>query len=286
MEIFIAAWYSLLLDGIYRSTDGGVNWTKIYTSASDERRIELAARLQIRIWFMLLVQDNNAPNTDGIKKVMSTTDATAGTPTWTTLTTPNWCDQGSMSTDFTRGQAWYDLIAAVDPADANTLFIGGVDIMKSSNAGTSWSQNTRWSTAGCSGSQIHADNHMIVFKPGSSTEFLVGNDGGIYRTTDGGTNYTSRINSYNVTQYYACAIHPTTTNYFLAGAQDNGTQKFTTAGINATSTASGGDGAFCHIDQTDGVTQITSYVYNNYYVSLNEWQYIYIKIFWKHRFIY
>ena len=109
---------------------------------------------------------------------------------------------------------------------------------------------------------------MIVFKPGSSTEFLVGNDGGIYRTTDGGTTITSRVTGYNVTQYYACAIHPATTNYFLAGAQDNGTQKFSTAGINATSTASGGDGAFCHIDQTDGVTQITSYVYNNYFVSL------------------
>ena len=109
---------------------------------------------------------------------------------------------------------------------------------------------------------------MIVFKPGSSTEFLMGNDGGLYRTTDGGTNITSRVTGYNVTQYYACAIHPTTTNYFLAGAQDNGTQKFTTAGVNATSTASGGDGAFCHIDQTDGNIQITSYVYNNYYVSV------------------
>ena len=76
---------------------------------------------------------------------MATSDATAGTPTWTTLTIPNWCDQGSMNTDFTRGQGWYDLIAAVDPSDANTLFIGGVDIMKTTNAGTSWAQSTRWS---------------------------------------------------------------------------------------------------------------------------------------------
>ena len=257
----------LTTDGIYRSTDGGSNWTKIYTSASDEERIELACAPTDQDRIYALLQDNNAPNTDGIKKVMSTGDATAATPTWNTLTTPNWCDQGSASTDFTRGQAWYDLIASVDPSNANNVFIGGVDILKSTDGGTTWTQVSRWAGA-CSGVQIHADNHMIVFKPGSSTEFLIGNDGGIYRTADGGTTITSRVTGYNVTQYYACAIHPTTTNYFLAGAQDNGTQKFTTAGINATSTATGGDGAFCHIDQTDGTVQITSYVYNNYYVSL------------------
>jgi len=250
-------------DGIYRSADGGVNWTKIYTSAVDEQRIELACAPTNANTIYAVVQ----ANTNGLKKLMSTTDATVATPTWNTLTTPNWCDQGSTSTDFTRGQAWYDLIAAVDPSDANTLFIGGVDILKTTTAGASWIQVSRWS-GGCSGAQIHADNHMIVFKPGSSTEFLIGNDGGIFRTTDGGTNITSRVSGYNVTQYYACAIHPTTTNYFLAGAQDNGSQKFSSVGINATSTASGGDGAFCHIDQTDGTVQITSYVYNNYYVSL------------------
>ena len=251
-------------DGIYRSTDGGVNWTKIYTSASDEMRVELACAPSNQNVIYALLHDND---NDGIKKVMSTTDATVATPTWNTLTTPNWCDQGSASTDFTRGQAWYDLIAAVDPSNANNVFIGGVDILKTTDGGTTWSQVSRWAGA-CTGAQIHADNHMIVFKPGSSTELLIGNDGGIYRTTDGGTTITSRVSSYNVTQYYACAIHPTLSNYFLAGAQDNGSQKFSTAGINTTSTASGGDGAFCHIDQTDGNIQITSYVFNNYYVSV------------------
>ena len=131
-------------DGIYRSTDGGANWTKIYTSASDEERIELACAPTNLNVIYAIVQDNNAPNTMGIKKLMSTTDATVATPTWNTLTTPSWCDQGSASTDFTRGQAWYDLIAAVDPADANTVYVGGVDVLKSTNAGTSWTQVSRW----------------------------------------------------------------------------------------------------------------------------------------------
>jgi PKD repeat protein len=55
----------------------------------------------------------------------------------------------------------------------------------------------------------------------------------------------------------------------LAGSQDNGTQKFTTAGVNATTTVTGGDGAFCFIDQTDANIQISSYVYNSFYRSTN-----------------
>ena len=252
-------------DGIYRSTDGGVNWTKIYTSDTDEQRIELACAPSNQNVIYALLQDVSSM---GINKLMATSDATAATPTWNTITTPSWCDQGVTKSDFTRGQAWYDLIAAVDPLDANTVYIGGVDIMKSTNAGTAWSQITRWSTfGGCSGANIHADNHAIVFKPGSTTEFLAGNDGGIYRTTDAGVNFTSRVTGYNVTQYYATAIHPTLTNYFLAGAQDNGTQKFSSAGLNTTTDASGGDGGFCHIDQNNGNLQITSYVYRDFYVS-------------------
>ena len=132
-------------DGIYRSTDGGVNWTKIYTSASDERRIELACAPSNQNVMYALIHDND---NNGIKNVIMTTDATVATPTWNTLTTPNWCDQGSMSSDFTRSQAWYDLIGAVDPSDANTLFIGGVDILKTTTAGASWVQVSRWA-GGC-----------------------------------------------------------------------------------------------------------------------------------------
>lgn len=204
-------------------------------------------------------------------QILKSTDAGI---TWDTITNPGFCDQGYDNPDFSRGQSWYDLIGAVDPADPNTLYIGGVDALKSNDAGATWNQITSW-TGGGSGTCtapntfVHADHHAIVFKPGTSSELLWGTDGGVFMSTDSGATFSAKNSGYNVTQYYACAIHPLLNDYFLAGAQDNGTQKYTQPGMNATTAAAGGDGMFCHIDQNDGMVQLTSY-YNNYYNVSND----------------
>ena len=55
----------------------------------------------------------------------------------------------------------------------------------------------------------------------------------------------------------------------VAGAQDNGSQRYTSAGVGSTTEITGGDGAYCFIDQTNGIDVVTSYVYNNYYYHNN-----------------
>ena len=187
--------------------------------------------------------------------------------TWIQLANPSRCSQGATSSDFTNGQCWYDLSASVDPNNSSTCVVGGVDAFKTINSGTSWSQISQWAS-GCGTPAlpyIHSDIHNIIYPSSSSSEIIATSDGGVFYSTDGGVTWSDKNNNYNVTQFYACAIHPTNTNYFLAGAQDNGSHKFSATGLNATTKASGGDGAYCHIDQTDGQIQVTSYVYNNYY---------------------
>ena len=199
---------------------------------------------------------------------------------WTLRAAPLGTDQVPTAPNFTRGQAWYDLPAAVDPNNPLSLLIGGVDLHRSIDAGATWIHVSKWynsiATAYPLLPVVHADQHAIVFQPGSSSRVLFGNDGGIFLSNNINAALSDAIvatvnvknNGYNVTQFYAVAQHPTNQNYFLAGAQDNGSQKFSGGtGVQATSEASGGDGAFCHIDQQDPNYQFTSYVYNNYYRS-------------------
>jgi Secretion system C-terminal sorting domain len=192
------------------------------------------------------------------------TDDGAAVPasSWTSINNATlWCDQGtSSSADFSRNQAWYDLILAVNPTNDATVFAGGVDVMRSTSSGGSWAQLTQWNTGCATLPYVHADIHNIVYLPGSSTEFVIATDGGLFYTADGGTTFSEKNTGYNVTQYYSCAIHPVAgSNFMLAGSQDNGTQRFTTAGMNTTTNASGGDGGFCFIDQKNPLQQITNF---------------------------
>lgn len=204
----------------------------------------------------------------GLDTLVRTDD---GGATWVFIDNASWCDQGFASGgDFTRGQAFYDLALAVKPDDDQTVFAGGVDIMRTNNAGASWAQVSQWA-AGCAAlPNVHADIHNIVYFPGSTTEFIVVNDGGIYHTTNNGVSFTAKNTGFNVTQYYSCAVNGASgSDYMLGGTQDNGSHKFTTAGINTVTQATGGDGGFCFIDQLDPTFQITSFTGCNYRVSRN-----------------
>ncbi len=193
---------------------------------------------------------------------------------WTSLSFPRDADNGIPASDFTRGQAGYDQVLKVDPNNAQTIIIGGIDLFRSTDTGTTWKQISKWSNNnalnGLKSSIVHADQHTMVFAKGSSTRAIFGNDGGVFYTTELQKADTSNViparnRNYNVTQFYSTAIHPSiNTNYYLAGAQDNGTQLFRSAGVNSTIDVNGGDGGYCFIDQKNPNIQIVSYVFNQF----------------------
>ena len=249
-------------DGVYKSSNGGTSWTKVYT-ASGENRIEIACAPTNSDVVYMVTQSSTNYNANAVRR-----SDNAGS-SWTSISNPN---DDVAGQNFLRGQGWYNISLAVDPNDAATVYMGGIDLYKTTNSGSTWSEVSHWYGGG-GHPYVHADQHCAVYAPGSSDSIIFGNDGGLFlseNATSSTPSFAHQVNSYNVTQFYGGAIHPTAgSNYVLAGAQDNGSHKFTAAGMNSTTEVSGGDGAFCHIDQNDPTYQFTQYVYNSFYRSTN-----------------
>ena len=65
------------------------------------------------------------------------------------------------------------------------------------------------------------DHHAFVFDPTSQGTAYNGNDGGIYRTTDGGATWTPLSRNISALQHYNIALHPTDPDIFFAGRSEH-----------------------------------------------------------------
>ncbi|MFN7929482.1 MAG: hypothetical protein U0Y68_16345 [Blastocatellia bacterium] len=166
-------------------------------------------------------------------------------------------------------QSWYDLAIAVDPADANRVWVGGTDLFRSDDGGKNWGQASHWWAEKDVPQYSHADHHSIIFHPGyngtTNKTLFVTNDGGIFRTDDARAGvatgplavcnpsnskvtWTALNNNYGVTQFYHGLPFPDGKSYF-GGTQDNGTLLGTDAtGVNRWREINGGDGGYVAVD--------------------------------------
>ncbi|GAB4298789.1 MAG: hypothetical protein Kow0068_22570 [Marinilabiliales bacterium] len=206
--------------------------------------------------------------------------------TWTTVNTPpddygkNWAYL-----------AWHALTIAVDPNQENNVFIGGLDLHKSTDGGNSWTKLSDWTLMYYGGGDeyVHADQHCIKFKPGSSSEAVFGCDGGVFYTSSANQSqpvFIEKNNSYNTLQFYTCDISPTAgSNAYLGGLQDNGTLLYQGNPLSPADMISGGDGAFCFFDEDQNDLFLTSYYDNQYYAIYGGGQYEIIDQFYCGLFI-
>ena len=151
-----------------------------------------------------------------------------------------------------EGQGDYDLCIAVSPSDANEVYIGGVNSWKSINGGVDWTCVNHWSTS--PPEVVHADKHVLAYQ--SSTVLFEGNDGGIYKTTNGGTNWIDLTDGMVTSQIYRIGVSQTSVTTVLTGMQDNGTKKYSSSW----SDVKGGDGMECIVDYSDANYMYATYV--------------------------
>lgn len=266
---------------IFRSTDG-VNFTSVYNASLQGSRVQIAlSKTNPAIAYGLLQGSGTTEPVRIIKTTNTGTSWSASNVVNSGVTLPKDKDTGIPANDFTRGQSFYDLVIVTDPANDAIVYVGGIDLFRSSDSAATWTQVSKWSNnnqlATLSVPLIHADQHAIVFNPKNVSQMVFGNDGGIYFCANKTNIATAsgasvRNNRYNVTQFYDAKMNPlasTSTEEILAGAQDNGTRRFIGAplanNLYSDSYYDGGDGAFVDFDNAN-VYKINSYVYNNHYL--------------------
>ncbi len=197
--------------------------------------------------------------------------------TFTTTNLPNDADLGIPANDYTRGQSFYDLMLAVDPTDDDIVYVGGIDMHRSTNGGNSWTQISKWSNNPNLNTlaipRVHADIHEMVFRPGFPDQSITGTDGGVFYATSLSSASSStaailgRNRNLNVTQFYYGAINAdnTTGDDLAGGTQDNGTlfRDNAAPGTGNFIDRLGGDGGFTDIDD-DGTYVITTFPGNSH----------------------
>lgn len=188
--------------GVWRSTDGGASWTEVAIphglEAHDVGRIGVAFAASDPSRAYAIV--GNKLNGTGVGFFRSDD----GGATWTkTAVGGGSLSQSSFGWWF--GRTW------VDPAAKDTVWVAGVNLLRSTNGGDSFS-----SVGG-----VHADQHGLAWDPQVAGRVYLGNDGGMYTSADNGSTWTAATLQ-GATQHYTVDVGELSPDHVVTGLQDNG----------------------------------------------------------------
>lgn len=205
---------------------------------------------------------------------------------------------GFSSYDFCQGQCSYDMFVATPPGQPNTVWLGGSmqygelfgasngrAVVRSTNAGRSFTDMTNDSVQDPAPNGMHPDQHTLAFLPGFGDAALIGSDGGVVRTSGAYANgnadcanrglkgadlvdcrnwlsviptHITAINAkLNTLQFQGLAVNPRDPrNDILGGTQDNGTWAFDVK-THSWFESVGGDGGLAAISAQTGIRMHT-----------------------------
>ncbi|HFS67313.1 MAG TPA: T9SS type A sorting domain-containing protein [Flavobacteriia bacterium] len=142
---------------------------------------------------------------------------------------------------FNSSQAWYDLALTVSDNNENIVFVGVLDIWKSTDGGNDFVKINNW-YAPSEPAYTHADIHFLRYFNG---DLYCGSDGGIYKSTNDGISFTELNEGLSISQIYRIANARQNATNIAGGLQDNGGFGYSNNNWNQ---YHGGDGMDCAVD--------------------------------------
>ena len=223
--------YAVREDGFYRSTDGGENFEASTSNIlpEDFGRAVIGVSPASPNSVYVLYADTRSNNYTFKGLYRSNDEGVTFTKT-------------AQNADILESsQAWFDLAIAVDPEDFDTLYVGCLNIWKSTNGGAIFERLNEWSVNNAAFS--HADIHTLKF---FNNILYAGTDGGLYSSADGGDTFIDYSNNGIMTsQFYRMGMARDDASKLVGGTQDNAGFIFNN---NKWNTWTGGDGMDYEID--------------------------------------
>ncbi len=163
-----------------------------------------------------------------------------------------------MSNHVAQGQ-YYNIIFP-DPKTLDKIYSVETVSQVSEDGGKTWKP--------IGNNKRHVDDHAMWIDPDDSRHFLIGGDGGIYESFDGGKEYVFKSNL-PVTQFYRVQVDNSSPFYYVyGGTQDNNSFGGPSRNINSTGVLTddwfvtqGGDGFWTQIDPVDPNIVYSEYQY-------------------------
>ncbi len=186
---------------VYRSEDGGETWKKIMKGINSNKNGKIGIAV-------------SPVNPDVIYAAVEH-NRRKGAVYKSTNRGESWVKQSDAVSAATGPHYYQELY--VSPHRFDQIYLANVRMLVSNDGGKHFIQMKE--------THKHSDNHVLKFRKDDPEYMLVGTDGGLYESFDGGKNWRF-INNLPVTQFYKIALDDTQPFYYVyGGTQDNSTER-------------------------------------------------------------